>query len=63
MGAGQGHVVPHLGDLVGGGTPSPWLLISHVFGVYGMTLKGKMRNFGDKFCKIRLRLANLTLRP
>ena len=38
LGGWQGHVAP-LSDLGG----APWLLISLVFGVYGMTFKGKMR--------------------
>ena len=67
---GQGDVVPPpLGDL-GWGRPPPWLLISLVFSVYGMTLEGKMRKLSDKF-RIKLNkwgggkisLENLTIRP
>ena len=41
---GRGHVAPiPLGDL------DPWLLISLVFGVYGMTFEGEMRKLSNKF--------------
>ena len=35
-------------DDMGGGLP-PWLLISLVFVVFGMTFEGTMRKLSDKF--------------